>query len=165
MASARSGDPAARSSITRSSSETGNVTPTALMAWRSMGDSSHGRDGSRVARGVLARTPSRRPDGLAASARPPRPGLGASHRSRTVGLAAVMSTSSLAPDGDDGRSSDIGAPDSPHEGRLDGIDRQRRGDGHGAGGVHAVGWWPVGSGAWNPDGSAPCAASRRMTKP
>ncbi len=91
IAVARSGWPRACSSIRRSSSDTTNVTPAALIACRSIGASSHGLRESRVSGGVLARISSRLPIRSPAAARRVAAGFSASQRSRIVGAAGVTS--------------------------------------------------------------------------
>ena len=94
IAAAFSGVPRACSSITRSSIETAKVTPAAFTAWRSTGASSHGLFGSRLSLGVLARTSAKVPTRSPLASRASAAGSGTSQRSRMVGVAALMSTSS-----------------------------------------------------------------------
>ncbi len=91
IASAFSGAPRACSSMTRSSIDSGKVTPAALMACRSLGASSHGFLASRLASGVLERMASSAPMRSALPSRTMAAGLSASHRSRMVGASREMS--------------------------------------------------------------------------
>ena len=61
MAPAASWSPRARSSMTRSSIETGKVTPAAFTTCRSIGESSHGRSTSTAARAACSRRDRRAP--------------------------------------------------------------------------------------------------------
>ncbi len=91
IAAAFSGEPLACSSITRSSMDSGKVTPAALMACRSLGASSHGLRTSRVCSGVLASTSSSAPIRSPSASRVMAAGSGPSHRSRMVGATREMS--------------------------------------------------------------------------
>ena len=91
IATAESGLPRARSSITRSSIDTANVTPAALITCRSIGASSHGLVGSRVSGGVLLSRSCSVPTRSPLMARSARAGSAAAASWLAVGKSSVMS--------------------------------------------------------------------------
>ena len=92
IAPAASWSPRARSSITRSSIETGKVTPAAFTTCRSIGERSHGRSAWRCSGGVLASRSSSDPITGPVAAATAAAGSADSVRARMVGKVAETST-------------------------------------------------------------------------
>ncbi len=91
ISAAAAGLPRARSSMTRSSMEMAKVTPAAFNACRSTGGNSQGIFLLRASGGVLAMIASMLPRASPSAARAAAAGSSASHKSRMVGNAALMS--------------------------------------------------------------------------
>ena len=124
IAAAASWSPRARSSMTRSSIETGNVTPAAFTTWRSIGESSQGRWASRVSGGVFATSSSTVPMAVpraAAAVVAAAAGSADSVRARIVGNDRRDVDDVVAAQHDDARAGDVGHPCPPDQRRRLGV--------------------------------------------
>ena len=126
IASAFSGEPRACSSMTRSSIDSGKVTPAALMRLQVAG-----REQPRLARhrawppGVLARMASSVPMRSPLPSRTMAAGLSASHRSRMVGASARDVVDAVGAHRHHRRAARIGQPDAAGQRAAGAVLRQR----------------------------------------